>query len=94
MLSGFEVVKIGTKYTSAHDGADVPSFPSDARRLAEVEVHYEELPGWHDDISGVREYGDLPAKARAYVERIEELTGLPCTYIGVGPGRDAIIVKK
>ena len=94
VLSGFDVIKIGTRYRDARDGAEIPAFPSDARRLAAVEVDYEELPGWHDDISGVRKYEDLPKNARLYVERIEELTGIPCTYIGVGPGRDAIIVKK
>ncbi|THG20620.1 hypothetical protein TEA_013772 [Camellia sinensis var. sinensis] len=56
-------------------------------------VEYEVLPGWQCDISKVRNYSDLPKAAREYVERIEELVGIPIHYIGVGPGRDALIYK-
>ena len=58
------------------------------------QVEYETLEGWKEDITNVRSYYELPAAAQRYVERIEELTGLPCQYIGVGPGRDALIVKQ
>jgi adenylosuccinate synthase len=44
-------------------------------------------------ISSVRNYKDLPQAARNYVERIEEVIGVPIHYIGVGPGRDALIFK-
>ena len=93
VLSGFDEVKIGIAYKSKPGGSLLPAFPGDADVLANVEVVYETLPGWHEDISDVRDYGALPKNARAYVERIEQLTGLPCTYIGVGPSRDALIVK-
>lgn len=56
-------------------------------------VDYEVLPGWQIDISSIRNYKDLPQAARQYVERIEELVGVPIHYIGVGPGRDALIYK-
>ena len=58
-----------------------------------VQVEYEVLPGWKSDISSIRNYADLPLAARTYVERIEELCGVPVHYIGIGPGRDALIVK-
>lgn len=51
------------------------------------------LPGWESDISSVRNYNDLPQAARNYVERVEEVVGVPIHYIGVGPGRDALIIK-
>ena len=51
------------------------------------------LPGWQSDISSVRSYSELPQAARHYVERIEGLVGVPVHYIGVGPGRDALIYK-
>jgi adenylosuccinate synthase len=51
------------------------------------------LPGWQGDISSVRSYNQLPQAAHRYVERIEELVGVPVHYIGVGPGRDALIYK-
>ena len=61
--------------------------------LAYFQVDYEVLPGWKADISSIRNYADLPLAARQYVERIEELVGIPVHYIGVGPGRDALIYK-
>ena len=57
-------------------------------------MEYETLPGWMADISGVRRYSELPAAARRYVERVEELTGVEVRWIGVGPGRDALITKE
>ncbi|KAF9622642.1 hypothetical protein IFM89_032541 [Coptis chinensis] len=56
-------------------------------------VEYEVLPGWQSNISSIRNYGELPLAAWRYVERIEELVGIPIHYIGIGPGRDAIIMK-
>lgn len=58
-----------------------------------LQVEYESLPGWKSDIASIRNYDDLPKAARKYVERIEELVGVPIHYIGVGPGRDALIFK-
>lgn len=57
------------------------------------QVEYEVLPGWQCDISSIRNYNDLPPAACRYIERIEELVGVPIHYIGVGPGRDALITK-
>ena len=45
------------------------------------------------DISGIRKWEDLPQKARDYVKRVDELTGVKTVWIGVGPGRDAIIIQ-
>lgn len=56
-------------------------------------MEYEVLPGWKSDISSIRNYADLPKAAQQYVERIEELVGVPIHYIGIGPGRDALIYK-
>lgn len=58
-----------------------------------LQVDYEVLPGWKSDISSIRKYADLPKAAQQYVERIEELVGVPIHYIGIGPGRDALIYK-
>ena len=51
------------------------------------------MPGWWEDISGCRTFEELPANAQAYVLRVEELIGARVSAIGVGPGRDAIIVR-
>ena len=62
--------------------------------IARAEPIYEELPGWWEDISDAREFDDLPAKARDYVLRLEELAGAHVSCIGVGPGRDQTIVRR
>lgn len=58
-----------------------------------LQVEYETLPGWESDISKVREWDQLPLAARNYVQHIEDLAGVPIKWIGVGPGRDAIVIK-
>lgn len=57
----------------------------------QVEVVYESIPGWKTDITKMRSWDELPQAAKQYVARIEELIGVPCKWIGVGPGRDAIV---
>lgn len=92
VLSDLPEIKLGVAYKHA-DGTPVKSFPADLRLLEQVKVEYEVLPGWNTDISSVRSYSDLPNGAKQYVERIEQLVGVPVHYIGVGPGRDALIYK-
>ncbi|KAL6893702.1 hypothetical protein ACP4OV_007800 [Aristida adscensionis] len=92
VLTGLKEIKLGIKYCT-DDGNTLESFPADLDLLEQIKVKYEVLPGWEDDISSVRDYNDLPETAQRYVERIEELVGIPVHYIGVGPGRDALIYK-
>ena len=87
VLSAFEQVKIATGYTSLGDRYD--EFPRQQRVLYNCSPLYEELPGWQSDITGVRSFADLPAEARAYVARIEELVEVPISMISVGPERGA-----
>jgi len=54
---------------------------------------YEEFDGWSEDITGVRKFEDLPIKAQEYVLAIEAISGSRISAIGVGPGRDAIVVR-
>ena len=84
ILSGLEKIPVAVRYR----GGD--AFPSD---LADAEPVYEELDGWSADISGIRDYADLPAACRAYVERIEELVGVPADIVSVGPEREATLVR-
>ncbi len=72
------------------DGERTTEFPVNAR-LEKARPVYETLPGWKTDISGIREYAELPAAARDYVERIESLIQVPIRWLSVGPRRDAII---
>ncbi|XP_057535614.1 adenylosuccinate synthetase 2, chloroplastic-like [Amaranthus tricolor] len=92
VLSDLPEIHLGVAYKDV-DGTPIKSFPGDLRVLERLKVEYEVLPGWQIDISSIRNYADLPLAARRYVERIEELVGVPVHYIGVGPGRDALIYK-
>ncbi len=91
VLSGCEEIAICTAYKV---GDKVTKrYPADSEDLSKVEPIYETLPGWTEDISDTRNYVDLPANMKAYVDRIEELCGAPVGAISVGPGREAIIER-
>ncbi|MBE1443877.1 adenylosuccinate synthase [Paenibacillus sp. OAS669] len=86
VLAGLETVKICTAYK--YHGEVIEHYPASLNMLAECEAVYEELPGWSEDISGVRKLEDLPANARRYVERVSELTGIPIAIFSVGRNRE------
>jgi adenylosuccinate synthase len=73
------------------DGERIDYLPADLRALARCQPVYQVLPGWDSDITGVRAMTELPLSAQDYIARIEELTGIPATYISVGPGREQTI---
>jgi len=92
VLSHFDPIRIATAYTA--NGETYTEFPRQQRVLYECEPQYEELPGWNVDISKVNRWEDLPANARAYVERVEELAGVPIRTVSVGPGRIATLDRE
>jgi adenylosuccinate synthase len=92
ILSHFDTIKIAIAYDSL--GERYEEFPRQQRVLYNCTPVYEEIAGWGTDISDVREFGDLPEAAQHYVERVEELAGVPITSIGVGPGRDATVSRE
>jgi adenylosuccinate synthase len=63
-------------------------------RYADCEPVYETLPGWRSSTEGVTEFGELPAAARGYIERIEALLGVPVDIVSTGPSRDAIVIRR
>jgi adenylosuccinate synthase len=69
-------------------------YPAHLASMDDVQVELETMPGWSEDITGVRSFGDLPANARAYVEHVETITGVPIVMISVGPGREAVIHRS
>jgi adenylosuccinate synthase len=90
VLTGLEQVPVCVAYDVdgvRHD--EMPVNQSDFHHAVPV---YEYLPGWWEDISEARRVEELPANARAYVQRVEELSGARISAIGVGPARDATIV--
>ncbi|PYZ91772.1 adenylosuccinate synthase [Salipaludibacillus keqinensis] len=85
VLTGIETLKICVAYK--YRGEIMEEFPASLKVLAECEPVYEEVPGWTEDITGVKSLHDLPRNAIYYVERISQLTGIPLTIFSVGPDR-------
>ena len=92
VLSGFPTVRIATSYQAG--GETYSDFPRQQRVLYDCVPVYEDLDGWEEDISGIRSMDDLPAAARRYVERVEELAGVPVTMVSVGPDREATFLPS
>ncbi len=89
VLSGLEKVKICTAYK--YRGEIITNYPARLDVLWECEPVYEELPGWKEDISGVRSFHELPLNAQHYVERISQLTGIPLSIFSIGPDREQTV---
>jgi len=89
VLDTLPEIRIATGYRAGDHALD--DFPGDLELLSEVEPVYETLPGWQTSTQEVRQWDDLPEAARAYLLRLEELTGTPIWYVSVGSRRDQII---
>ena len=68
-------------------------FPADAKILERCQPNYIWLDGWESDTTGIRDYEKLPENARKFIEKLEEILGVRVGWIGVGPDREAIIVR-
>jgi len=90
VLDQCETVKICTGYR--YRGDVLTDFPEEETVLAEAEPVYEEVSGWMAPTSRAKSEGDLPAKARRYLERLEELIGVPFCMISTGAQRDETIL--
>jgi adenylosuccinate synthase len=85
VLAGFDELRVCTAYRL--DGERTERFPPDASDLARAEPEYETVPGFGEEITGVRSRDELPAGAGAYVDLIEDRLGVPVSVISVGPDR-------
>ncbi len=90
VLSGFDEIKICSAYTI--DGKRVEHFPSHVDDLKKAVPVYETVPGWQEELSGVRRYDDLPEGARRYIAKIGTLLGRPVSIVSVGPDRSQTIL--
>lgn len=92
VLSGFDELKICTKYRLS-DGSISDRFIPDAVRLAQVQPVFEILPGWSEEIDDTTDRSALPANARKYLERIEQVLNLSVEIVSVGPERTQTLVE-
>ncbi len=91
VLSDMAEIPLCVRYLT--NGEETEEFPFPTK-LADAKPVIETMPGWQQDISGVRRWEDLPEAARNYVLRIEEAIRCPITYISVGPERESIIFRS
>jgi adenylosuccinate synthase len=99
-LTGLAVTKLDVLDTFAEipvavgyelDGRRLDAMPADVGQLDRVVPVYEVLPGWQQSTAGVRTMAELPPAARAYLDRLQDLSGAPIRYVSVGTRRDQII---
>jgi adenylosuccinate synthase len=90
-LSGQEELQICTHYEV--NGKKTENFPINSL-LDDAKPVYIKMTGWKADITAVRNFEDLLAEAKEYIEKIEELLAFPVKYISVGPERESLIVRE
>jgi adenylosuccinate synthase len=91
VLDELETIQICVGYQI--DGEPISGVPVVVDRFAECEPIYEEHPGWQTSTVGITDFADLPANARDYLQRIEELAGIPVAIVSTGPDREQTIIK-
>ncbi|MEW6312069.1 MAG: adenylosuccinate synthetase, partial [Pseudomonadota bacterium] len=93
VLDGLETIRICTGYKDAV-GEVLVDAPTDADSYVGLQPVYEELPGWSESTLGAKSLDELPANARAYIRRIEELIEAPVDIVSTGPDRNETIVLR
>jgi adenylosuccinate synthase len=88
VLSGFDTLRVATAYKIK--GKITTEIPFDTE--APVEPLYTDLPGWKEDISGMRNKESLPENLKGYIRFVEEQLGIPVTIVSVGPDREATVL--
>jgi len=83
-------IRIATSYVK--DGRPLDLIPTGAEAVAGCAPVYETLPGWNESTVGAKTFAALPANARAYLHRIEALTGVPIAMVSTGPDRSETIL--
>jgi adenylosuccinate synthase len=93
VLDGFDRIPVCVGYRDPEGGRRWETVPASASVYERLEPVYEELPGWQTDTTSARSWDALPGPARAYVERVEQLAGVPITHVSVGAERDQMILR-
>ncbi len=92
VLDGLPEILLCTGYRL--DGRDIDILPLDADDIARCQPHYERMPGWKETTAGLTRWEQLPREARAYLERVAELSGTPISMVSTGPDREHTIVLQ
>jgi adenylosuccinate synthase len=92
VLSELDTIKVCVAYS--HDGHRYSDLPCHQTAFHHAKPIYEELPGWREDITGCRDFADLPKAARDYIGLLEDLAEVPVSIIAVGPSREQTILRR
>jgi len=92
VLDGLDTIRICVGYRCGEAEQATP--PVGAEAFEVCEPVYEDMPGWKESTVGIKSYDELPANARAYLKRIEEVTGAPIDIISTGPERSETIILR
>jgi adenylosuccinate synthase len=93
VLDDLETIRVCTAYRDPLTGREWDTVPAATSVYERLEPVYEDLAGWGEDTTGCRGWAELPAAARAYVQRLEELAGVPISHVSVGPERAQMILR-
>jgi len=92
VLDGLDVLRVCVGYRVGGELVSTPPLLGD--RFADCEPVYEDLPGWKESTSGVTDYSKLPATARRYLDRLQELAGIPIDIVSTGPDREHTMILR
>jgi adenylosuccinate synthase len=92
VLTGFDIVRIAVAYRV--DGKVLEEMPGDPELLVRCEPVYEDVPGWSEKVEGIRTWDDLPKRARAYIQRVQDLAGVKVVGLSVGADRGETILVE
>ncbi len=92
VLDGLETLRIAVGYECDGKTMDAPPIGADA--YEQCKPSYIDMPGWSESTVGVKKYDDLPASAKAYIKKIEEVVGVTVDIISTGPDRNETIVLR
>ena len=92
VLDELETIQICVAYEV--DGEAISGMPLIVDRFADCKPVYEEWPGWQESTVGITSYDDLPDNAKTYLDRMQELAGVPIDIVSTGPGREQTIIRQ
>ena len=92
VLDTFDEINVCTHYD--YKGTTIDTLPASDRILRECRPVYASLPGWKQDISGVKTYDELPENAKKYIEFIEKEVGVPIVIVSTGPDKTQTIIRE
>lgn len=93
VFDSFDEIKVCVAYKDCRNDKVYTSYPTDVFIHKYLEPVYESFAGWKTDLTGIRNYEDLPQNAKRYIARLEDLIGAPIGIISVGPDREQTIFR-